>query len=47
VFPATLRWIHWGRVDPPAATGDEKQRRAAFRRIRDELPGLVRGAVGA
>ncbi len=42
VFPAATRRIHWGLEDPAAVTGSEEERRAAFRRIRDELLVLVR-----
>ena len=42
VFPASTRRIHWGLDDPAAVTGSEEDRLGAFRRIRDELYGLVR-----
>jgi len=42
VFPGATRRIHWGLADPAAVTGSEEDRQAAFRRIRDELHGLVR-----
>jgi arsenate reductase (thioredoxin) len=42
VFPASTRRIHWGLEDPAAVTGSEEDRLGAFRRIRDELHGLVR-----
>ena len=37
VFPAETRRIHWSFDDPSAAEGDESQRLAVFRRVRDEI----------
>lgn len=37
VFPAKTKRIHWSIEDPAAVQGSEEVRRAAFRRIRDEL----------
>jgi len=37
VFPAETRRIHWSFDDPAAAEGDESQRLAVFRRVRDEI----------
>ncbi len=37
VFPAGTKRIHWSIEDPAAVVGSENERRAAFRRIRDEL----------
>jgi arsenate reductase len=37
VFPATTRRIHWSLVDPAAVNGSEEERRAEFRRVRDQL----------
>jgi arsenate reductase len=36
-FPSRTRRIHWSIEDPAAVQGSEEVRRAAFRRIRDEL----------
>jgi arsenate reductase len=36
VFPAKTTRIHWS-FDDPAAEGDEEQRLAVFRRVRDEI----------
>jgi arsenate reductase len=41
VFPASTRRIHWGLEDPAAVRGSEEERRAAFRKVRDELHALV------
>jgi arsenate reductase len=37
VFPAAVQRIHWGLEDPAAVEGDQEQKLAAFRRIRDQL----------
>jgi len=37
VFPGNTRRIHWSFDDPAAAQGDEEQRLAVFRRVRDEI----------
>ena len=37
VFPAATQRIHWSFDDPAAVAGDDEQRLAAFRRIRDEI----------
>jgi len=37
VFPGDTRRIHWSFDDPAAAKGDEEQRLAVFRRVRDEI----------
>lgn len=42
VFPGLARRIHWSLDDPAAASGDEPERLAIFRRVRDELASLIR-----
>ncbi len=37
VFPGKTRRIHWSFDDPAAAVGDEAERLAVFRRVRDEI----------
>ena len=37
VFPGKTRRIHWSFDDPAAAEGDEAERLAVFRRVRDEI----------
>lgn len=37
VFPGAARRVHRGFDDPSRATGDEAERLAAFRRVRDEI----------
>jgi len=36
-FPAETRRIHWSFDDPAAAEGNEQERLAVFRRVRDEI----------
>lgn len=37
VFPGEAMRIHWSFQDPAAVGGSEEQRKAAFRRIRDQI----------
>ena len=37
VFPGPARRTHWSFEDPSAATGDEDERLAAFRKVRDQI----------
>ena len=45
IFPFAFRKEHWSLEDPADAKGTEEQRRAVFRRIRDEIEGRVRTFV--
>ena len=42
VFPGIAERIHWSFEDPAAVQGDEAERLAAFRRIRDQIATRVR-----
>ena len=42
VFPAGTERIHWSFEDPAAVEGDESERLAAFRRIRNQIHERVR-----
>ena len=42
VFPAAAEIAHWDFDDPSAASGDDEERMAAFRRVRDEIARQVR-----
>ena len=42
VFPAGTERIHWSVEDPAAVQGNEQERLAAFRRIRDQIQERVR-----
>jgi arsenate reductase len=35
--PGTVKRLHWSFEDPSRATGDEAQRLAVFRRVRDQI----------
>ena len=37
IFPGKTSRIHWSFDDPAAAKGDDEQRLAVFRRVRDEI----------
>ena len=37
VFPSTFKFLHWDLEDPAAATGTDEQKRAMFRKVRDEI----------
>ena len=37
VLPGDVRRLHWPIPDPAAATGNEEERREAFRNARDEI----------
>jgi arsenate reductase (thioredoxin) len=37
IFPSKTERIHWSFDDPAAATGNEAERLAVFRRVRDEI----------
>ncbi|MBI4454701.1 MAG: arsenate reductase ArsC [Acidobacteria bacterium] len=37
LFPAAVSTLHWNLEDPAAARGSPEQRKAVFRRIRDEI----------
>jgi arsenate reductase len=37
VFPGPVNRYHWGFDDPAQATGTEEEKRAVFRRVRDEI----------
>ncbi|HYN85279.1 MAG TPA: arsenate reductase ArsC [Pyrinomonadaceae bacterium] len=42
VFAAGTRRVHWSFEDPAAVVGDEGERLAAFRRVRDEIAERLR-----
>lgn len=41
VFPGNVRRLHWPFDDPAAVEGSEEVRKAAFRRIRDQIHGRI------
>ena len=44
-FPGSVRRLHWSLPDPGRAPGDDRQRFAAFRQVRDRLRRLIEGFV--
>ncbi len=42
VFPGVATRLHWSFADPAAAQGNEEQRLARFREVRDQIEGRVR-----
>jgi arsenate reductase len=45
IFPGASSMLHWSFDDPAAARGSDEERRAVFRRVRDEIAGQVRRFV--
>ena len=46
VFPGKTERIHWSFEDPAATQGTEEERKAAFRRIRDEIEARIKAFSG-
>ena len=46
IFPGATERLHWSFEDPAAVEGNETERLAAFRRIRDQLHERVKNFVG-
>ena len=46
VFPAKTLRMHWPFEDPAAVPGSEDERRAAFRKVRDQIHGRIMVFVG-
>ncbi len=45
LFPVASSQLHWSFDDPAAAQGSAEERRAVFRRVRDEIAGRIRSFV--
>lgn len=45
VFPVRAERIAWNFEDPATASGNEEQRMAVFRRVREEIAGSVRSWI--
>ena len=41
VFPGDVKRLHWPFDDPAAVEGSEEARKAAFRRVRDQIHGRI------
>jgi arsenate reductase len=46
VFPGKTERIHWSFEDPAATQGAEEERKAAFRRIRDQIEARIKAFSG-
>lgn len=42
IFPGASAMLHWSFDDPASAQGTEEERRAVFRRVRDEIARRIR-----
>jgi arsenate reductase (thioredoxin) len=47
VFPGVCRRLHWSFADPSALSGDEEEKLAGVRAIRDKIEAQVRDWVGS
>jgi arsenate reductase len=45
-FPARTRRMHWPFQDPAAVVGSEDERKAAFRKVRDQIHGRIMVFLG-
>lgn len=45
-FSGKTQRLHWSIEDPVSAQGSEEERRAAFRKVRDQLHGRIRVFLG-
>lgn len=41
VFPGATQRLHWPFEDPAAAPGSEEERKAAFRKVRDQMQSRI------
>ena len=46
VFPAKTQRLHWPYDDPAVVQGSEKERMAAFRKVRDQIHGRIMVFLG-
>ncbi len=47
IFPGAPERIHWSCLDPAAVEGNEKERRRAFRAVRDDLQQRLRSLLAS
>ena len=45
VFPGNTKHLHWSFADPAAVEGSEVERKAVFRKVRDEIRDRLKGFV--
>jgi arsenate reductase len=46
VFPAQTQMLHWPFEDPAAVEGSEEERKAAFRKVRDQIRARIVDFLG-
>jgi arsenate reductase len=46
VFPGHARHLHWSFEDPAEAKGADEDRKASFRKVRDQILHRIKGFVG-
>lgn len=46
VFPCITKRLHWPLEDPAAVPGSEEERKAAFRKVRDQIHGRIMVFLG-
>jgi arsenate reductase len=46
IFPGETKRLHWPFEDPAAVQGSEDERKAAFRKTRDQIHGRIRVFLG-
>jgi arsenate reductase (thioredoxin) len=46
VFPGETKRLHWPFEDPAAVQGSEEDRKAAFRKVRDQIHKRIRAFLG-
>jgi arsenate reductase len=46
MFPAKTRLLHWPFEDPAAVQGSEEERKAAFRKVRNQIYARIMGFPG-
>ena len=46
IFPAGTLRMHWPSEDPAAVEGSEEKRKAAFRKVRDQIHGRIMVFLG-
>lgn len=46
IFPGTTKRLHWPFEDPASVQGSEDERKAAFRKVRDQIHGRIMVFLG-
>ncbi|WP_447980508.1 arsenate reductase ArsC [Candidatus Nitrospira bockiana] len=45
IYPAAVMMLHWNFEDPAAVQGTQEERKAVFRRVRDEIAGRIQDFI--